>query len=389
MGIAVGFGTQSIVRDYFNGRADPASRTSSARATSSSIAGVSGTVEDFSLRRTTLRDLDGVVHTVPNGEIKVASNRTRVWARINQDVTVAYGTDIEKATRVVNDVGKAMAADPEWRRRVLEAPHVERIEALGEYGITLKILGLVRATEQWAAGGELRKRLLAAFATHGIEIPRPQRVVLAREPELDPFAAGRRRPPGADPGRPVGRTRTDHAHRTIRAGPPGGLAARRMARPSEFDREAPVSVEPGPTGRRSRTSSPRTRTFPPDPAFTAQANATAGAVRRGRGATSRRSGRGSPASGCRWSTPFDTTLEWDLPFAKWFVGGKLNVAYNCVDRHVENGLGDKVAYHWIGEPGDTRTITYADLHARGPEGRQRAARARRRRRATGSRSTCR
>jgi small-conductance mechanosensitive channel len=67
---------------------------------------------------------------------------------------------------------------------------VERVAAMGEYGITLKILGLVRATEQWAAGGELRKRLLAAFATHGIEIPRPQRVVLAREPALDPFAEG-------------------------------------------------------------------------------------------------------------------------------------------------------------------------------------------------------
>jgi acetyl-CoA synthetase len=62
-----------------------------------------------------------------------------------------------------------------------------------------------------------------------------------------------------------------------------------------------------------------------------------------------------------WDTPFAKTLEWDLPFAKWFVGGKLNIAYNCVDRHVEAGRGNKVAYHWIGEPGDTRTITYADL----------------------------
>ena len=189
VGIAVGFGTQSIVRDYFTGALILIENQYS-KGDVVTIAGVNGTVEDFSLRRTTLRDLDGVVHTVPNGEVKVASNRTRVWARINQDVTVAYGTDIEEATRVVNDVGKAMAADPEWRRRVMEAPHVERIEALGEYGITLKVLGLVRATEQWAAGGELRKRLLAAFATHGIEIPRPQRVVLAREPSIDPFAPG-------------------------------------------------------------------------------------------------------------------------------------------------------------------------------------------------------
>jgi small-conductance mechanosensitive channel len=189
VGIAVGFGTQSIVRDYFTGALILIENQYS-KGDVVTIAGVSGTVEDFSLRRTTLRDLDGIVHTVPNGEVKVASNRTRVWARINQDVTVAYGTDIENATKVVNDVGLAMAADPEWRRRVMEPPHVERIEALGEYGITIKVLGLVRATEQWAASGELRKRLLAAFATHGIEIPRPQRVVLAREPSVDPFTPG-------------------------------------------------------------------------------------------------------------------------------------------------------------------------------------------------------
>ena len=63
-----------------------------------------------------------------------------------------------------------------------------------------------------------------------------------------------------------------------------------------------------------------------------------------------------------WFDDFDTVLEWDLPFARWFVGGRLNVSYNCLDRHVEAGRGDKVAYHWEGEPGDTRTITYADLY---------------------------
>ena len=62
-----------------------------------------------------------------------------------------------------------------------------------------------------------------------------------------------------------------------------------------------------------------------------------------------------------WFKDFDTVLSWDLPFAKWFVGGKLNVSYNCLDRHVEAGKGDKVAFWWEGEPGDTRTITYADL----------------------------
>jgi acetyl-CoA synthetase len=62
-----------------------------------------------------------------------------------------------------------------------------------------------------------------------------------------------------------------------------------------------------------------------------------------------------------WFDEWDTILEWDLPFSKWFIGGTLNVSYNCLDRHVAAGRGDKVAYHWEGEPGDTRTITYADL----------------------------
>jgi len=62
-----------------------------------------------------------------------------------------------------------------------------------------------------------------------------------------------------------------------------------------------------------------------------------------------------------WSRTWDKVLEWDLPYAKWFLGGQLNAAYNCVDRHVERGIGAKVAYYWEGEPGDTRTLTYADL----------------------------
>ena len=189
VGIAVGFGAQSLVKDYFNGALILLENQYS-KGDVVTIADTTGTVEDFSLRRTTLRDLDGVVHTVPNGQVTVASNRTRTWARINQDVTVAYGTDLEKATLVIDEVGRDMASDPVWHRRVLEAPHVERIEALGEYGVTIKILGLVRASEKWAAGGELRKRLLSAFAANGIEIPRPQRVVLAPsgQPTIEPVA---------------------------------------------------------------------------------------------------------------------------------------------------------------------------------------------------------
>ena len=178
-GIAIGLGTQHLVRDYLNG-ALILIENQYAKGDVVSIAGVSGKVEDFTLRRTTLRDQDGTVHTVPNGEITVASNLTRVFARVNQDVQVVYGTDIERATAVVNGVGLAMTDDPEWGPRILEALHVERVSALGEFGVTLKILGTVRASEQWAVGGELRKRLLVAFQENEIEIPQPKRVFLAQ-----------------------------------------------------------------------------------------------------------------------------------------------------------------------------------------------------------------
>src|SRR5258706_4453953 len=180
VGIAVGFGAQQFVRDYLNGALILVENQFS-KGDVVRIAGVSGTVEDFSLRRTTLRDLDGVVHSVPNGEIKVASNLTRVWSGINQDVTIAHGTDVDKAIEVVNQVGREMAEDPAWKRRLLETPKVARVSAIGEAGVTLKILGTVRAPDQWEAAGELRRRLLAAFREHGIEIPRPQRVVLVRD----------------------------------------------------------------------------------------------------------------------------------------------------------------------------------------------------------------
>jgi moderate conductance mechanosensitive channel len=177
VGIAVGFGAQSLVRDYFNG-ALILVENQFAIGDVIRIAGVSGVVEDFSLRRTTLRDLSGAVHTVPNGEIGVTSNLTRSWARINENVQVAYGTDLDRAIEVINDVGRAMREDPEWGSRVMEPPSVLRVNSLDESGVTLKVTGTVRASEQWAAAGELRRRLLSAFEAAGIEIPFPHRVIV-------------------------------------------------------------------------------------------------------------------------------------------------------------------------------------------------------------------
>src|SRR3712207_1952072 len=102
------------------------------------------------------------------------------------------------------------------------------------------------------------------------------------------------------------------------------------------------------------------RTFPPPPELAAQANEGPGVYEEA--SRDRLGFWAKAAERLTWEQRWDDVLDWsNPPFAKWFVGGRLNVAYNCVDRHVEAGHGDQVAYHWEGEPGDTRTITYREL----------------------------
>ncbi|SDE00741.1 acetyl-coenzyme A synthetase N-terminal domain-containing protein, partial [Actinokineospora iranica] len=103
------------------------------------------------------------------------------------------------------------------------------------------------------------------------------------------------------------------------------------------------------------------RVFAPSEGFVAGANVTGAAYAEAE--ADREGFWAAQAERLVWARRWERVLDWDNPpFAKWFVGGRLNVAYNCVDRHVQAGLGDRVAIHWVGEPGDTRTITYADLH---------------------------
>jgi len=171
-GVAIGFGAQYLIRDLIAGifiimenqyRVGDVAK----------VADVSGLVEEITLRRTVLRDLDGIVHHVPNGEIRVASNYTRHYARVNLNVSVGYGTDLDHAISVINRVGKELADDEKWREKVMSPPKVERVDNLGDSGIEIKILGDVKPIQQWAVMGELRLRLKKAFDAEGIEIPWP------------------------------------------------------------------------------------------------------------------------------------------------------------------------------------------------------------------------
>jgi small conductance mechanosensitive channel len=183
VGIAIGFGAQSLVKDIIAGLFILL-ENQYRRGDVVKIADASGLVEDINLRRTILRDTDGVVHSVPNGEIRVASNLTKGWSRVNLNIGVGYGTDLDRAIAVINRVGKELAEDPAWSAQILKPPQVLRVDNLGDSAIDIKILGDTKPMQQWAVTGELRLRLKKAFDQEDIEIPWPHmKVYFGNAPE--------------------------------------------------------------------------------------------------------------------------------------------------------------------------------------------------------------
>jgi len=191
IGGAIGFGAQQLVRDYLNGVLILGENPYSV-GDIVAIAGVRGTVEEVGLRRTVIRDLDGTVHSVPNGQIAVASNFTRRFARVNERFMVAYGTDIARATAVINRAGEAFAADAAWAPRLIEAPAVLRVDPVVDPGIPILVSFAVRPGEQWSVAGEFRRRVLEAFVREGIRLATSQRLQVDAAlpiPAADPDAA--------------------------------------------------------------------------------------------------------------------------------------------------------------------------------------------------------
>jgi len=170
LGVALGFGAQYMIRDFLAGLfiiIENQYREGDVVC----LDGTCGLVEDIALRKTILRDLDGIVHHVPNGEIKKASNLSKKFARVNLNIGVAYKEDLNKVIEVVNKVGKELAEDPEWEESIIKLPQFLRIDDFGESAIIIKILGETKPLKQWDVTGELRKRIKIAFDKEGIEIP--------------------------------------------------------------------------------------------------------------------------------------------------------------------------------------------------------------------------
>ncbi len=179
-GLALGFGGQYLIRDVISGLfiiLENHYRVGDVACLDDTC----GLVEDITLRMTVLRDLDGTVHHVPNGEIKRSSNLSKEFARVNLNIGVSYSSNMEKVIRVVNEVGNDMAKDPKWKHDILQPPQFLRVDDFADSSVMIKILGDTKPLRQWDVAGEFRKRLKIAFDKEGIEIPFPQRVIYQKK----------------------------------------------------------------------------------------------------------------------------------------------------------------------------------------------------------------
>ena len=188
VGVALGFGAQNIVKDFLAGLfilLEDQYGIGDVVDLRDSIGtpGASGTVEGISLRSTRVRDVEGAVWHVPNGEIRTSGNKSQQWARSLLDVAVAYGTDVKRATEVLKQVADELWQDPDWADDILEEPEVWGLERFDADALALRLVIKTQPARQWAVNRELRVRIKEAFEREGIEIPFAQRTVWLRHPE--------------------------------------------------------------------------------------------------------------------------------------------------------------------------------------------------------------
>jgi len=176
IGLAFGFGGQYLIRDLISGLfiiLENQYRIGDAVE----IAGLSGQVEKISLRATVLRDLDGVVHNVPHGEITTVSNKSMGISKINIDFGISYSSDIDKAREMINEVGLGLSKDDKFGKMIEKAPEFLRVQELADSAVILKITGVTRPGKQFAIKGEFLERLKKESDKRGIEMPFPQMVI--------------------------------------------------------------------------------------------------------------------------------------------------------------------------------------------------------------------
>ena len=180
--LAIGFGAQSLVKDVINGFfiiLENQYRIGDAI----DVAGVSGLVESLTLRRTVLRDLEGRVHIIPNGEIKIVSNLSKEWARSVLDIGISYREDLDRIIALLSRIGKEMESDERFKEALLEPLQILGVERFGESQLVIRMVVKTAPLKQWEVSRELRKRIKNRFDEEGIQIPYPHRILFWGEPQ--------------------------------------------------------------------------------------------------------------------------------------------------------------------------------------------------------------
>ncbi len=182
VGLAVAFGAQNLIKDYFYGFVMLLENQYMLND-SVKIGDVSGQVERITLRMTVLRDSNGVVHFIPNGTINSVSNETHGWSRAVVEVAVGYGEDIDRVTKVLQEIATSVAKDPQFAPLMLEPPSDPSIDTMGESAITLKFSVKTASNRQGPVKQELLRRIRRKFTALGIQPPYPRRLMVSEVSE--------------------------------------------------------------------------------------------------------------------------------------------------------------------------------------------------------------
>lgn len=174
VGVLIGFGAQSIVKDFLAGIFIILENQYRVGDVVKINGATSGVVDSITIRITKLRDMDGALHFIPNGQITMVSNMTMDFSNVNLDIDVPYNADIKKVEKVVNDLGKKLSAEPSWKEKIIEPIKFLRVNNYTETAVTIKVLGKVKPGKQWAVAGEFRRRLHAEFDKNDISITTPK-----------------------------------------------------------------------------------------------------------------------------------------------------------------------------------------------------------------------
>jgi len=176
MGLAVGFGAQSLVKDFLAGMFILIENQYNVGDVIEA-AGAKGQVEKITLRATTLRDLEGNVHIIPNGTIEVVTNRTRQWSRFVLDIGVAYKENVDEVMGVLKEIGDELAADVEFSSMITAPLEVLGVQDFADSAVIIRVMFTTKPVKQWTVGREFRRRVKNTFDAKGIEIPFPHTTI--------------------------------------------------------------------------------------------------------------------------------------------------------------------------------------------------------------------